>query len=63
MTKEVNKALANGIDKRKSRRGYYRRMKYFRGEVERFNTGFRKSEPTRCLTCAYAKCRCEEVAA
>ena len=63
MAKEVNKALAEGNAKRTTRRGYYRRMKYFRIELTRFSNGFRKTEPKRCLKCAYAKCRCEGVAA
>ena len=63
MTKEVNKALAEGIKKRTIRRGYYRRIRYFRIEIKRFSKGFRKTEPKRCLKCAYAKCKCEGVAA
>lgn len=63
MYKDKYIVLADGIDKRASRRGYYRRMRYFRGELERFSKGFRKIKPERCLKCAYAKCRCEGVAA
>ena len=63
MKSKVSKALADGIDKRTIRNGYRRRMKYFRAQMERFNLGFRETEPKRCLKCAYAKCRCEGVAA
>ena len=63
MYKDKYIVLADGIDKRKTRRGYYRRIRYFRIEMKRFLNAHRKKIPTICLTCGYSTCRCGEVAA
>lgn len=60
MSKDANTVLARGNEKQTIRHGYYRRVRYFRAQKDRFNKDFRKTEPTCCLRCGYSTCRCFE---
>lgn len=46
--------------KTKIRHNYRKRIRNYRIQLIRFKKGERKTEPTFCKVCEYAKCRCEQ---